>query len=960
MARISSYIKDGTITIDDKLIGSSYEGEGISGAIFETKNFKIRDLLSFFSRNLEQGGEVYNLGNLFSNFGTFDENGNLTSISEVFSNNLVDSITTVPDTFTQLALSNLDAIPQSFADFIFTIADINETFANSVLDLATSTAYATLDQFTQLEEFTQQIDTNVQGLDVSLSSLTSTVDTNTGAITATATSLDALGVRVTTAETDVVALNTEITTLSTTVDENTGNITTNANSITTLGTVVDTATTDIATLKVDVTTLSSSIDTVSGEVAANASDITLLTTNVDTVVADVTALETSVTTLETTVNTNTGDIATQATAVDLLATRVDTAEADILNTATEVTTLTTTVDGNTGAIATNASDISILQTNVDTATTDITAIQTSITQLETSVDEAAGLIEANATQIEGIATNVSLKPNIFYQDDPPEVTEPIGSLWFDTNDANKGYVLVSGSPENVWTEASDTRIAAAQADITNLSGDITTLGTTVDTNTGNISTNATNIETLSTSVTLLDTTVTAVETNVTDLTTTVDTATGDITANAQAISTLSASVDDATASIETNAEAIATTDGKLSASYGLTVSAGNKVAGLKLLADGTTTSSFIAQADTFGVEMPNGTRVLTVDANGLVLDGSGTFSGNITITSGTTFDAINTAQSTADGAVTAAGDAQSTADTANTAAGNAQTAADTAQTTADNAATAASNAQGTADTALGRTVDAAGKITFNPAPSGTGLFMNASNLGYYDTDTWKTYMDNSGNFYLSGDGNNGLSWDGSTLTINGSGTFSGTLDVGSISINNYANPSIDLLYDGASGSRSLNFRGQNGSVEANIYYLGLVDNLSINSNGDVFINPGSGKDVKLFGDVILGNATTPNINLSDLAVYHSYTSTSSTTLQKHYQILPGGVIMQWGYQTGSSSTVTVTFPLAFPTACRSVSVTTNRTSSGGNGFNHANTLSKTSFRAVVDSPYDFWWIAFGD
>ena len=210
------------------------------------------------------------------------------------------------------------------------------------------------------------------------------------------------------------------------------------------------------------------------------------------------------------------------------------------------------------------------------------------------------------------------------------------------------------------------------------------------------------------------------------------------------------------------------------------------------------------------------------------------------------------------------------------------------------------------------------------------------------------------------DGTRVMTVDSTGMTINGSGTFSGTLDVGTISINNYANPSIDMLYDGSSGSRAINFRGSDGSIEANIYYLGLVDHLSLNCNGNIFLNPGTNRHIKLFGDVILGNATTANINLADLAVYHSYTSTSSTTLQKHYQILPGGVIMQWGYQTGSSSSVTVTFPLAFPTACRSVSVTTNRTSSGGNGFNHANTLSKTSFRAVVDSPYDFWWIAFGD
>jgi len=72
-----------------------------------------------------------------------------------------------------------------------------------------------------------------------------------------------------------------------------------------------------------------------------------------------------------------------------------------------------------------------------------------------------------------------------------------------------------------------------------------------------------------------------------------------------------------------------------------------------------------------------------------------------------------------------------------------------------------------ATTATERTVDADGKITFNPTPSGTGLFMSADNLGYYDTNTWKTYMSASGDFYLAGDGNNGLSWDGSDLSIDG-------------------------------------------------------------------------------------------------------------------------------------------------------------------------------------------------
>ncbi|MFA5696292.1 MAG: LamG domain-containing protein, partial [Bacilli bacterium] len=53
------------------------------------------------------------------------------------------------------------------------------------------------------------------------------------------------------------------------------------------------------------------------------------------------------------------------------------------------------------------------------------------------------------------------------------------------------------------------------------------------------------------------------------------------------------------------------------------------------------------------------------------------------------------------------------------------------------------------------------------APSGTGLFLSATNLGYYDDGAWKTYMDSSGNFVL-GDiagGHAGLSWNQSLGTL---------------------------------------------------------------------------------------------------------------------------------------------------------------------------------------------------
>ena len=55
-------------------------------------------------------------------------------------------------------------------------------------------------------------------------------------------------------------------------------------------------------------------------------------------------------------------------------------------------------------------------------------------------------------------------------------------------------------------------------------------------------------------------------------------------------------------------------------------------------------------------------------------------------------------------------------------------------------------------------------------PSTAGLYLGSTNMGYYNSG-WKTYMDNTGQFYLTGSGNNYLIWDGSTLDIAGAITI---------------------------------------------------------------------------------------------------------------------------------------------------------------------------------------------
>jgi len=73
-------------------------------------------------------------------------------------------------------------------------------------------------------------------------------------------------------------------------------------------------------------------------------------------------------------------------------------------------------------------------------------------------------------------------------------------------------------------------------------------------------------------------------------------------------------------------------------------------------------------------------------------------------------------------------------------------------------------------------------------PSGAGLYLSSTYLGYYNSSAWKTYMDNVGNFYLGGSSGS-LQWTSATdtLTVTGevnatSGTFEGitaaTIDVG--------------------------------------------------------------------------------------------------------------------------------------------------------------------------------------
>lgn len=55
------------------------------------------------------------------------------------------------------------------------------------------------------------------------------------------------------------------------------------------------------------------------------------------------------------------------------------------------------------------------------------------------------------------------------------------------------------------------------------------------------------------------------------------------------------------------------------------------------------------------------------------------------------------------------------------------------------------------------------RIAYDATPSGSGLFLSASGMGFYNGSAWRTYMNNAGQFFFYGASGALLQWDGNTL-----------------------------------------------------------------------------------------------------------------------------------------------------------------------------------------------------
>ena len=178
-------------------------------------------------------------------------------------------------------------------------------------------------------------------------------------------------------------------------------------------------------------------------------------------------------------------------------------------------------------------------------------------------------------------------------------------------------------------------------------------------------------------------------------------------------------------------------------------------------------------------------------SNYLVWNGSSLqIRGDITIASGETADQLNALNSYTSSNDSSISNLNSTTSSLNDSVSNLNTTTSSLQTSASNAAQSASNAQDGVDGINATTSALENPTSYDFGPGGSnstfrldttpatpnvsGLYLGSSNLGYYNTSegAWRTYMDNTGQFFLGGD-DGALQWNGTTLSIEGNVNITG-------------------------------------------------------------------------------------------------------------------------------------------------------------------------------------------
>ena len=559
MARQSTYGLDDDINENDLLAGSDYLGtkNNLPGGTprYATKNFRIRDLSKYFANGGFQDGDFYNLAQITSDIST-----NTSSVATIN-----QTLTTHASDISSGAQYSLN-LASSFgvADANGNITSLSEAFANLVLNAATSEDYATASQLTSLTATVNNQGASITANANNITSVTASTTTNTNNISTANSNITSVTNTANSNASDITTLTNNLATTNANVTQNATNhtslsatVTTNTTNITSNDADITTANTNIASNASDITTLTNNLATANTSINQNASNVTSLTSTVNTNTTTIagkpetfrqtsapavsepvgslwfdtddgnkayilvsgspnvwTAIpDTRIAANATSITTNTTNITANASDITTLTNSIATTNANVTQNATNVTNLTSTVTSNTAAITSNDGDITTANTNIASNASDITTLTNNLATANTAISQNASNHTSLTSTVSTNTTNITLKPEVFRQNNAPAVTGATGSLWYDTNDSNKLYVLVAGNPK-VWTVTDDSRIAAN--------------ATSISTNTSNISTNASNITTLTNDLNTAEADITQNATNVTNLTSTVSTNTTNI------------------------------------------------------------------------------------------------------------------------------------------------------------------------------------------------------------------------------------------------------------------------------------------------------------------------------------------------------------------------------------------------------------------------------------------------